>query len=354
MRALVAVALALALALAARAAGQAPAPEGVMTFGPADAPRRLLVRGTTDLPVFGPVLGVFAAAVPDMRITYEQWGSNELNAIDAAACRGEAPAADLSINSAMDLQVQLVNDGCAQAYRSELTAALPRSANWRDEVFGVTSEPAVLVYNRALVPPEDAPKSRFDLLDLLRREGGRYAGRVATYDIERSGVGYLFAFWDSQQATTFGSLIEALARSGAVATCCSAEIAEAVSSGRFLIAYNVLAPYALAHAETDPNLAVVAPEDYTLSLSRAATIPRRAAEPQAAGRLIDFLLSDQGRRELARAHLLVGPGDPGLPFAGGDDAALRPIPLSPVLLVMRDRQMRTRFLRRWRETFVVE
>jgi iron(III) transport system substrate-binding protein len=344
----------LALALAQGAAGQAPAPEGVMTFGPADAPRRMLVRGTTDLPVFSPVMAAFADTVPQLRITYEQWGSNELHAIGVAACRGEAPSADLSINSAMDLQVQLVNDGCALPYRSALTAALPRSANWRDEVFGVTSEPAVLIYNRTLVPPEDAPKSRFDLLDLLRREDRRYRGRVATYDIERSGVGYLFAFWDSQQATTFGSLIEALARSGAVATCCSAEIADAVSTGRFLIAYNVLASYALARAATDPNLALVAPEDYTLSLSRAAMIPRGAAEPEAGGRLIDFLLSEQGRRALARAHLMVGAGDPGLEFAGGDDAALRPIPLSPVLLVMRDQQMRARFLRRWREIFVVE
>jgi iron(III) transport system substrate-binding protein len=348
------LAAALALALAQQAAGQGPAPEAVTTFGPADAPRRMLVRGTTDLPVFRPVLAAFAALVPDVRITYEQWGSNELHVIGAAACRGEAPVADLSINSAMDLQVSLVNDGCARPHRSALTEALPRTARWRDEVFAVTSEPAVLIYNRQLVPPEDAPRSRFDLLDLLRREDGRYRWRVATYDIERSGVGYLFAFWDSQQATTFGSLVEALARSGAVATCCSAEIAEAVSSGRFLIAYNVLASYALARAETDPNLAIVAPEDYTLSLSRAAMIPRGAAEPVAAGQLIDFLLSDPGRRELARAHLLVDPDDPRLQFAGGNDAALRPIPLSPVLLVMGDRQMRARFLDRWREIFVVE
>jgi hypothetical protein len=83
-------------------------------------------------------------------------------------------------------------------------------------------------------------------------------------------------------------------------------------------------------------------------------IPRGAAEAEGAGRLIDFLLSPQGRRHLAEAHLLVGPGHPGLRLAGEDDAAPRPIPLSPVLLVMRDRQMRGRFLSRWREIFVVE
>ena len=70
----------------------------------------------------------------------------------------------------------------------------------------MTREPAVIVYNRDLVSPDEAPRSRFDLIDLLRPAGSRYAGRVATYDIEASGIGYLFAFADSQQATTFGSL----------------------------------------------------------------------------------------------------------------------------------------------------
>ena len=63
--------------------------------------------------------------------------------------------------------VMLANDGCALPHQSPLTQALPAAANWRDEVFGVTSEPAVIVYNRNLIPPGDAPESRFDLLDLL-------------------------------------------------------------------------------------------------------------------------------------------------------------------------------------------
>ena len=138
------------------------------------------------------------------------------------------------VSSAVDLQVKLVNDGCAQPHRSVATAALPAVANWRDELFGVTREPAVIVYNRDLVPPDEAPRSRFDLIDLLRPADSRYAGRVATYDIEESGLGYLFAFADSQQATTFGSLIEAFARSGAIATCCSAEIIDGVAEGRYL------------------------------------------------------------------------------------------------------------------------
>ena len=154
---------------------------------------------------------------------------------------------------------------------------------------------------------------------------------------------------NSQQATTFGSLIEAFARSGAVATCCSAEIIEGVAEGRYLIAYNVLGSYALDHAEEDPRLAVVAPEDYTLVLSRAAMIPKGAPNPTAAGLLIDFMLSEAGRAALAEQYLLVRQEAGVLPDDQG--SVYRPIPLSPTLLLGLDRQKRAAFLARWRATF---
>jgi ABC-type Fe3+ transport system substrate-binding protein len=340
----------LAFVVAAAPAAAQPFPEARARYGPADAAAELLVQGTTDVALFAPLLEAFAAASPGIAIRYEQWASNDLHLAARAACRGEAPSADVVISSAVDQQVQLVNDGCAQPHRSGLTEALPRATNWRDEVFGVSAEPAVIVYNRDLVPPEEAPRSRFDLIDLLRPAGSRYAGRVATYDIEASGLGYLFAFADSQAATTFGSLIEAFGRSGAVATCCSAEIIDGVAEGRYLIAYNVLGSYALDRAAADPRIAVVAPEDYTLVLSRAALIPEGAGNPQAAAALVDFILSEPGRTALSETRLLF-PFDAGLPAA--DDSIYRPIPLSPVLLLGLDRQKRATFLALWRATFPV-
>jgi ABC-type Fe3+ transport system substrate-binding protein len=347
---LAAAALAAALVAAPRAAAQGA--EAVATYGSANATARLRVRGATDIPIFGPVIEAFAATIPELEVTLEAWNTNDLYAAAAADCRAGRSETDLLVSSAADQLVSLVNEGCAQPHRSVATAALPPEANWRDEVFGVTREPAVILYNRALVPAAEAPRSRFDLIDLLRPADSRYAGRVATYDIEASGVGYLFAFTDSLQATTFGSLIEAFARSRAVATCCSAEIIDAVARGEHLLAYNVLGSYAVGRAAADARLAIVAPEDYTLVLSRAALIPRHAPNPGAAGLLIDFLLSREGRAALTAAGML-------FPLAGAEAAALpadedsryRPIPLSPVLLLGLDRQKRESFLARWRAAF---
>ena len=318
--------------------------EEVAHFGSDTAPERLLLRTATDIDVLAPLLTAFTASRPDIGITIESWNTNVLYATSDATCRNGGYDADLLISSAVDQMVMLANDGCALPYRSPLTQALPAATNWRDEVFGVTSEPAVIVYNRNLIPPGEAPESRFDLLDLLRRHPQQYFGRVATYDIKDSGVGYMLAVLDSQQATTFGSLIEAFGRTGAVATCCSAEIIEGVAEGRYLIAYNVLGSYALARAADDPRLAVVLSEDYTLVLSRAAMIPKGARNPLGAGSLVDFILSSPGRALLTETHMIYD-----VPVE--EQARLRPIPLSPVLLVNLDRQKRALLMARWDETF---
>lgn len=333
------------------------AQEAVRLFGPEDAIRTLLVRSSTDIEMFAPVMQAFIDRSIDTRIRYEQWGSNALYQKSSEECQQSAASADLVISSAIDQQVKLVNDGCAVAHRSAYTRRLPAHAIWRDELFGITLEPAVLVYNREMLSGDEIPLSRFDLLDRLRPNDSRFAGRVATYDIELSGLGYLFAFADSQQATTFGALLEAFGRTGAVATCCSAELIDAVAEGRFLVAYNVLGSYALARADIDSRIGIVAPQDYTLTLSRGALIPKNSPQAGTAHAFLDFLLSDQGRSILQKSHLIATFDDEDMsdfPAAMGAVPVLRPIPLSPTLLVGLDQMKRELFIRQWREKMVLQ
>lgn len=341
----------LGLLAALLAANAAPAQEAIERFGPPDAARWITLRTTTDIAILAPTVRAFLVDRPALGIVYEQWGSNDLYRLTARDCAAGAPGADIVISSGVHQIVKLVNDRCAARWTSPQTGALPASLRWRDEVWGVSREPAVMVYNRDLVPPDEVPRTRFDLLDLLRPEGSRYGGRVATYDIEASGLGFLFAFMDAQEATTFGALMEAFARSGAVATCCSAEIIEGVAKGDYLIAYNVLGSYAAQAAQQNPVLGIVAPADYTLVLARAAILPGERANPDA-GAFLDFVLSDSGRRTMTASHLtgsLDGMGRD--PAAEGSIAQRRLIPLGPPLLVTTDKMKSERFLTRWRQAF---
>jgi iron(III) transport system substrate-binding protein len=65
------------------------------------------------------------------------------------------------------LQVKLVHEGYAQALTASDPDRIPAWAIWRKQTFGITAETIDLVYNKRLVPPEDVPRTRADLLKLL-------------------------------------------------------------------------------------------------------------------------------------------------------------------------------------------
>ncbi|MCA0922741.1 ABC transporter substrate-binding protein [Pseudooceanicola nanhaiensis] len=339
----------LAAALALLPALPLTAQEATARFGAAQG-TPFTVYSTTDIAILRPALEAFTAANPDLSIRYEQWGSNALYAEARKQCRDGAGPADVLFSSAVHQMVELVNSACAQRYSSPRTQALPETRRWRDELWGVTHEPVVTIYNRRLMPPGEAPRTRFELLDLMRRADPRYFGRVATYDIEASGLGYLLAFADSLEATTFGALLEGFARIDAVATCCSAEIIEGVAEGRYLIAYNVLGSYLQPQSTPGLNatVGVILPEDYTLFLSRAYMIPRSAEKPEAAQRLLDYLLGPEGREILRRSGLVFerDPDVQGLP-----ESSERAVEIDPTLLIARDRQRRASFIAQWRSVF---
>ncbi|MBC8129764.1 MAG: ABC transporter substrate-binding protein [Rhizobiaceae bacterium] len=340
--------------LVAKADARTIVPDRVATYGapPEDATATLRIQGATDLEYFEGLLEAFTKVTPGLRIVYEDITTNALNEVATAQCAGLVSPADLVVSSSVDQQVKLVNDGCARPHSSPAIDLVPSWAKWREELFGLTFEPIVIVYNRALVPPDQVPRSRFDLIDLLRPEGNIFKGKVATYDIEASGVGYLLAFADSLEATTFGRLIEAFGRNDVVATCCFTEIVDGVADGRYLIAYNMFGSYALARAAGDPRIGVIAPSDYTLVLSRAAFIPKGAPNPDIAGAFLDFALSSEGRRILATSSLIVSFTEDGGGIAPSLDGSpnLRPIAFSPVLLVGLDAQKRKLFLDVWNQS----
>lgn len=83
-------------------------------------------------------------------------------------------------------------------------------------------------------------------------------------------------------------------------------------------------------------------------------IPKGASHPFAAGRLIDFMLSEPGRAALAAKGLLFPFGAPsasGEAMPAADASRYRRMPLSPTLLLGLDQQKRASFLASWRATF---
>ncbi len=312
----------------------------------------LTIASITDLAAIRPMIEGFQKSHPDIAIAYRESTSDILDGQAATACREGRFLADLIISSSLPQQVWLVNNGCAQPIAVPDIDRLPGWAKWRDELVGLTFEPAVIVYNKAAFKDAQFPKDRFEFIDMLR-QSDRFFGRIGTYDIEKSGVGYFFAFEDSEQASTWGRLLETMGRNKVELFCCTSDILDRVADGRLLAGYNVLGSYAFLRQKDDERIGIVFPSDYTLVLTRAAYIPRLAQNGQAARQFIEFSLSSTGQSILENKMRFFSPidGESAMAkLAPGNDQPIRPIALTPALLVALDSEKRRMFIEQWRQS----
>jgi len=316
----------------------------------------LTVYSTTDIDAARPLVAAFQDLYPHIAVSYHDLQSNDLYGRVIEESDHQKQTADLVFSSAMDLQMKLANDGYAAHYQSAVTDAIPGWAKWRNEAFGVTFEPAVVVYNKAFFKNRDVPKTRAALQALLSQDNSDLYGRIATYDVQRSGFGLLMLARDLEHFPNIWNLVRAFGRNGVKLYTSTAAILDRVSQGRFVLGYNVLGSYASARARHDPAIDIVLLEDYTVVLSRIALIPR-FAKSKAAGQLfLDFLLSKSGQQVLAEKAGLnaIHPQVDGAHTASALRAAmgqsLRPIKVGPGLLVYLDQVKRAKLLNRWEQS----
>lgn len=308
---------------------------------------RLDIYSTTDAREIAPLLRDFRGLHPQIDIRYSELASTELYERFVAEVAAKKASADLLWSGAMDLQIKLVNDGYAQPHTSWEKPNLPPWAVWKNEAYGVTAEPVVMAYNKRLMAPAEAPRTHAQLEQLLKTQPN-YSARVAAYDPERSGIGFLHFTQDVEVTRDTWRLIRALGAARVKLFTSTDAMLECVSSGECLIAYNVMGSYAIGRATRDSSVAVVLPEDYVLTTSRIALISAEARHPDAAKLFIDYLLSMRGQRLLAAMHTTPVRNDVSLHTARASTQRERAIRVGPELLANLDRLKRLRFLQNWR------
>lgn len=314
----------------------------------------LSLYSTLDTEVFEPLLVDFQRLNPGVAVRYENIdGLPQYERFVREAGAGTRNA-DVLISTAMDLQVKLVNDGYAAEHRSANATALPAWARWRYEAFGFTFEPAVMVFNRAAMKGRPVPQSRAELVNEIRRDPAFWRGRIGTYDVSSSSVGYLLASQDVRHSSEFGALVEALGDVDVQVEEHTATLLERIESGALVGGYNLLGSYARSRPGSDRNLLLVYPRDHTLVVARTVVIPRNAPNPVLAHRFVEYLLSLRGqqvmaaecglppiRKELDGVYERLGVKESQI-------GVLRPIALGPGLLVYLDQLKRQQMLETWR------
>ncbi|MCY6382554.1 ABC transporter substrate-binding protein [Hoeflea prorocentri] len=316
--------------------------------------RTLNVYSTLDETVSRPLIDAFQKANPGIAVSYEDLQSLDIYERILRET-DEGQTADLVISSAMDLQVKLANDGYAREVSGAEVDGWPNWAKWRDSVFGLTFEPSVIVYHKPSFEGVGVPRNRAELIGLLKTSEAELYGRIATYDVERSGLGFLFLARDREHSRDIWSLVSAFGTAGVKLYSNSSAILDRVADGRFALGYNILGSYAQSWASRIPDLGIILPEDYTVVMSRIALVPEAAADPDLGEAMLAFLMSEEGQTIMARDARL-----PALhPLVEGDNTAsalrsrfgarLRPISISPGLVVYLDQVKRARFISRWND-----
>ena len=318
--------------------------------------RVLVVYSSLDRPLAEPMIAGFQKANPAIAVHYEEMLTGDIYTRIVEETNADKPTADVAFSSAMDLQVKLANDGYAQQADLPMSARWPRWGNWRNTAYALTFEPAVFVYHKPSFKGREPPATRGQFVDYLKAEGDLVHGRIATYDIERSGVGFMFFSRDQEQFADIWSIVRAFGAAGIKLYSTSSAILERIADGRAVLGYNILGSYAADWAARNPDVGIVLPKDYTIVMSRIGLVPAAAASPDIGKKYLEYFMSAEGQTILAsKLHIAaVHPDVSGENTANALQEAmgaqLRPVPVSPGLMVYLDQVKRNRLIKRWNDT----
>ncbi len=316
---------------------------------------KLVIYGATDSKAAQPLIRDFNALYPGITVEYNDMNSTEVYNRYISEVAAGGGSADALWSSAMDLQMKLASTGYAMAYRSVEAGKLPGWAVWKDTAYGTTFEPAAIVYNKRLVTEAEVPKTHADFAKLIQQP--KFKDKVTSYDIEKSGVGFMFMTQDAVDYPQFPALQEAFGNAKLRVQSSTGTMLERISSGENLIGYNVLGSYALVRAKTDPSLGVVLPKDYTLIMSRVHFISKTAKNVNAAKLWTDYILSQRGQTIIANDSKLFairadvkGETTSSELIQMVGEKNIKPIPVSTAVLDYLAPAKRMAFLKTWKDT----
>ncbi|MBN9233387.1 MULTISPECIES: ABC transporter substrate-binding protein [Phyllobacteriaceae] len=315
--------------------------------------RTLVVYSALDVPLAKGMIEGFRRANPSIAVRYEELLTGDIYSRIVEETNAGGKTADMAFSSAMDLQVKLANDGYAQESTLPMSARWPRWANWRNTAYALTFEPAVFVYHKPSFSDAPPPATRGQLVDYIEHNADTVQGRIATYDIERSGVGFMFMARDQEQFPDIWSIVRTMGKAGVKLYSKSSAILERIADGRAILGYNILGSYAADWAARNPDVGIVMPKDYTIVMSRIGLVPKAAGSPDLGRAFLAYFMSAEGQTIMARdLHIAaVNPDVSGENTANAIQATmgaqLRPVPVSPGLLVYLDQVKRNRLVERW-------
>ncbi|UMX65992.1 extracellular solute-binding protein [Klebsiella pneumoniae] len=315
---------------------------------------KVVIYSTTDTKAAGPLIKGFEAQYPGVKVEYNDMNSTELYNRYISEQAAGGGSGDVVWSSSMDTALKLATEYAEQYASPEVKAITATGRSGSKKPMALPMSRWCLSITKRLIPQNEVPDSHTALAKLIASQADKFKGKVTTYDIEKSGLGFMLAVQDSQADANYFADLANIAKGGLTVQSSTGTMMERVSSGENLIGYNILGSYAEARAKNDPSLGIAYPKDYVLVLSRVSFISQESEHPNAAKLWLDYVLSEKGQQILAsQADIpsirrdIAGKNDiDGMTALLGK--ALKPIPVNETLLDYLQPQKRLQFIKQWR------
>ena len=345
----------------------APAPTVAATAAPAagdmakiieDSKKedKLLVYSIMSAQNWAPVIKAFNAKYSWIKLETLDLGSNEVFERYYSESGSNARTGDIIITSSPDSWQDFIAKGEVQVYRSTEDDKLPAWSKLAPGIYTVSSDPMVFIWNKALV--KEPPKTIADLAAQVEKNPSAFQSKLTTYDAEKNATGFaIYWFWLKKNGENGWKILETLGKTQVAARTSAGSMVDATLSGEnsngfFVSLISVLPKFPAA----DPVLGWSMIGDGTPILVRGMGITKKAASPNSAKLLVDFILSPDGQLAFAEGGLTAYRPDV------ADKAKLHlskfeqqvgaqnliPFSFDPDL---RDKAKKDAFVARWKKTF---
>lgn len=294
--------------------------------------RAVRIAGVVSEERIAPLIAVIESRLPGTQLSYIRLSSAQI----AAEAKRANPPFDIALFSSPDISVSVANEGYAADNGAAVIAA---EEQWRHEVFGFWSDPAVMVMRQDAFA-DRLPRTRIELVRALEQNSEQFSRRVGIVNIGIDDVSYLLASQDSIRTSLYWRLMRSFGVAKARIYDTTDDLLEALRAGEIDVLYNVPLSALSANGALPAGVTVAVPQDYVLAVPWTVLMPKGATNLRDARAALQVLHSVDAKPALAEAGFSY-PVD----FTAFD--SLQGIELGPELLVFRDTIKRSKFLDIW-------
>lgn len=245
-----------------------------------------------------PVLEGFKQQYPWIEVQTLDLGSSEVFERYYSERASGSRTGDLIIAGAVDKWLQLIAKGEALDYESPEIPKLPKWSVPRKGLYTVSADPMVIVWNNALVPEADRPKSLADVAKLAQAKPADYKNKITTYNAatEAFGLNINWAY-TKKYGDNAWKMLEQLGKVTRPERSAGPMI-EKVTSGEYKVAYFVSGIVLFPKLDEPARAKLLGwafPSDGTPIVLRGMAIPRGSTNVNAAKLMLDYILSHDGQ-----------------------------------------------------------